>query len=128
MAILGNNILIYRNGTAIAGTVSNEIQSGAELIEISSPTSGEWKEYIAGRKEWSANVNFLVLQNEDSLNLLTVGTNYTLTFRNRGSSYTGVTGTAVLKTCKITATKGNLIQGSFQFVGVSQLYGAGGGS
>ena len=56
MAILGNNILIYRNGTAIAGTVSNEIQSGAELIEISSPTSGQWKEYIAGRKNWSINV------------------------------------------------------------------------
>lgn len=127
MAIKGNNIIIYRGNNAIAGTVSNEIQSGVDLIEISSPTSGQWKEYIAGRKSWSVNVNFLVLQNGDSLNLLSVGTNYTLTFRNRGSSYVGVTGTAMLKTCKITATKGNLVQGTFQFVGVSQLLGAGGG-
>ena len=121
MAILGNNILIYRNGTAIAGTVSNEIQSGAEVIEISSPTSGQWKEFIAGRKSWSVNVNFLVLAVSDPTYLLLVGESYTLTFRSRATSTGGVTGTAILKTCKITATKGNLVQGSFQFVGSSQL-------
>ena len=121
MAILGNNILIYRNGTAIAGTVSNEIQSGAEVIEISSPTSGQWKEFIAGRKSWSVNVSFLVLAVSDPTYLLLVGESYTLTFRSRATSTGGVTGTAILKTCKITATKGNLVQGSFQFVGSSQL-------
>ena len=121
MAVKGNNILIYRNGTAIAGTVSNEIQSGAEVIEISSPTSGQWKEFIAGRKSWSVNVNFLVLTVSDPTYLLLVGESYTLTFRSRATSTGGVTGTAILKTCKITATKGNLVQGSFQFVGSSQL-------
>ena len=121
MAVKGNNILIYRNGTAIAGTVSNEIQSGAEVIEISSPTSGQWKEFIAGRKSWSVNVNFLVLAVSDPTYLLLVGESYTLTFRSRATSTGGVTGTAILKTCKITATKGNLVQGSFQFVGSSQL-------
>lgn len=122
MAILGNNILIYRNGTAIAGTVSNEIQSGAELIEISSPTSGQWKEYIAGRKSWSINVSYLVLAYNGVRDLLNVGTTYTLKFRGRNSSdATGVQGTAILKSCKITATKGNLVQGSFTFQGTSSL-------
>ena len=122
MAILGNNILIYRNGTAIAGTVSNEIQSGAELIEISSPTSGQWKEYIAGRKNWSINVSYLVLAYNGVRDLLNVGTTYTLKFRGRNSSdATGVQGTAILKSCKITATKGNIVQGSFHFTGTGTL-------
>lgn len=122
MALLGNNILIYRSGTAIAGTISNEIQSEADLIEISSPTSGQWKEYIKGRKSWSINVSYLVLAYNGVRELLNVGTTYTLKFRGRNQSdSTGVTGTAILKTCKITATKGNLVQGSFQFVGTGAL-------
>ena len=122
MAIKGNNILIYSNGTAIAGTVSNEIQSGAELIEISSPTSGQWKEYIASRKSWSINVSHLLLADDGVRDLLNVGTSYTLKFRGRNSAdNTGVTGTAILKSCKITATKGNLVHGSFTFQGTSSL-------
>jgi hypothetical protein len=122
MALLGNNILIYRSGTAIAGTTSNEIQSEADLIEISSPTSGQWKEYIEGRKSWSINVSYLVLAYNGVRELLNVGTTYTLKFRGRNSSdSTGVQGTAILKSCKITATKGNLCQGSFQFVGTGAL-------
>lgn len=122
MALLGNNILIYRSGTAIAGTTSNEIQSESDLIEISSPTSGQWKEYIEGRKSWSINVSYLVLAYNGVRELLNVGTTYTLKFRGRNSSdSTGVQGTAILKSCKITATKGNLCQGSFQFVGTGAL-------
>lgn len=122
MAIKGNNILIYRNGVAIAGTVSNDIQCGAELIEISSPTSGQWAEYISGRKNWSINVSFLVLSDSSVRELLNVGSTYSLKFRGRNSAdNTGVTGSAILKNCKITATKGNLVQGSFQFTGNGEL-------
>lgn len=122
MAINGNNVLIYRNGTAIAGTITNEIQTGADLIEISSPTSGQWKEYIAGRKSWSVNVSYLILANNGVRNLLNVGNSYTLKIRGRNATdATGVVGTGILKSCKITATKGNLVQGSFTFQGTSSL-------
>lgn len=122
MAINGNNVLIYRNGTAIAGTISNEIQTGAELIEISSPTSGQWKEYITGRKSWSVNVSYLILANNGVRDLLNVGTSYTLKIRGRNATDdTGVVGTGILKSCKITATRGNLVQGSFTFQGTSSL-------
>lgn len=122
MAINGNNILIYRDGTAIAGTVSNEIQSGAELIEISSPTAGEWKQYITGRKSWSVNVSYLILANTGVRDLLNVGTSYTLKIRGRNATdATGVVGTAILKSCKITATRSSLVQGSFTFQGTSSL-------
>lgn len=122
MAINGNNILIYYNGTAISGTKSNEIQTDTELIEISSPSSGEWKSYITGRKNWSINVSFLVLAYDGVRNLLNVGNTFSIKFKGRDSSDSdGVSGSAILKNCKITAIKGNLVQGSFQFVGTGIL-------
>ena len=122
MAINGNNILVYLGGTAIAGMRSHDIEANCEMIEVSSPTTGAWRKYIAGRKEWNIIVNYLVLASSDVRDLLTIGTTYTLKVKGRNDSdgY-GVTGTAILKTCKITATRGNLVQGSFQFVGISAL-------
>ena len=121
MAILGNNILITKDGTVIGSTRSNEIQSEAELIQISSPITGEFKEYITGLKSWSVNVSYLIGTNGRLTDLLAVGNTYTLVLKPRGSSAIAVSGTAILKTCKITATKGNLCQGSFQFVGTGPL-------
>lgn len=122
MAKVGNNVLIYQDGKVIAGTKSNDAQSDADLIEKSSPNSGAWREYVAGRNSWTMNTNYLVLADNGVRDLLKVGTEYTLTFKERGRADTdGVTGKALLKTCKITATMGNLVQGTFQFVGNGEL-------
>ena len=121
----GNNILVCKetepnNYVLIAGTRSNEIQSGSELIEISSPTQGTWRSYLAGRKEWSLTVSYLVSNVSQLQDLLTVGCTYKLFITDRNN--TGhISGTAILKTCKHTYTVGNLCQGSFQFVGTSPL-------
>lgn len=128
MATNGNNIIIKLGGTAIAATKSNEITVESELLEISSPTIGQWRSYIAGRKEWSINTSFLVTSPSDVAsrlyvnNALTVGQTYTLTIcmnDNTGTVY--LTGSAILKTYKVTATRGNLMTGSFGFVGVGAL-------
>ena len=130
MAKNGNNIIVYSGGTAIAGTRSSEVQSGSELIEVSSPTQGTWRQYIAGSKEWSVTVGFLVLSdsalaisNKTGIqDLLQVGNTFTLKIKERNAADSdGVTGTAILKTCKITMTRGNLVQGSFQFTGNGEL-------
>jgi predicted secreted protein len=130
MAQNGNNIIVYSGGTAIAGTRSSEVQSGSELIEVSSPTQGAWRQYIAGRKEWNVTVGFLVLSdsalaisNKTGIqDLLQVGNTFTLKIKERTAADSdGVTGTAILKTCKITMTRGNLVQGSFQFTGNGEL-------
>ena len=122
MAINGNNILVFNGSTAIAGVKSNEIVCDCELIEISSPSTGAWRQYIAGRKEWSLTVGYLLLASPDVRALLTVGSSYTIKVKGRSDSDSnGVSGTAYLKTCKIDATRGNLVQGSFQFVGTSAL-------
>lgn len=122
MAINGNNLFIAQGSsstTPIAGTRSNEIQVDGELIEISSPTQGQWREYVAGRKEWNVGVSWLVLAYNDVTKLLGVGSAFTLTFRDRTNVY--LTGRAILTNCKITASRGALVQGSFQFKGISAL-------
>lgn len=119
----GNNILIYSDGAVIAGTRSNEVQVETESIEISSPTSGQWREYTTGRSGWSVNVNYLVAAGTDVAALLTTGTTYDIVIVTRsGSTVTQrLQGTAMLKTCRITATRGNLIQGTFSFLGHGEL-------
>jgi len=127
MAILGNNVFVcVGNGSAaeiIAGTRSNEIQTGAETIEISSPTSGQWREFIAGRKEWSITTGFLVMTTSDIQGLLNVGNSYHLQIVERqGTAVTIVAeGDAILVTCKVSGSVGNLLQGSFQFQGTGSL-------
>lgn len=123
MAINGNNIIITVGGNAIAGTKSNEIQSDMETIEISSATDSQWKAFVTGRKSWSFTTNFLVLANSDVRRLLTVGTKYTIVIGARGAQSTDqVTGSAILTSCKISATRGTLAQGSFSFQGTGALH------
>jgi len=122
MAVLGNNIIVFMNGQAIAGTKSDELQVDSETIEIASATDQEWVHLIAGRKSWSLTVGWLVLANTDVRKALLVGSSVTIKIKGRGESdSSGVTGSAILKTVKITATRGNLAQGSFAFVGNGPL-------
>lgn len=119
----GNTIIIRDSaGTLLAATKSNEWQTEAETIEVSSPTQGAWRSYIVGRKEWSVTTSFLVTAVNDIKKCLNIGESYTLNFCENITDYpVKFTGSAILKTCKITATKGNLLQGSFQFVGNGEL-------
>ncbi len=122
MAINGNNILILMDGHAKAGTRTNEIQSDCKIIEISSSTDKDWEAVIAGRKSWSFTVGFLLLENANVRRLLSVGSKYTIVIKGRDASEADwLTGEAIMKTCKIAATRGNLATGSFSFVGTGPL-------
>ena len=122
MAILGNNIIVYMGGTAIAGTKSDELKVDCETIKIASATNQDWEHIIAGRKSWSLNVSWLVLANTDVRKALQVGSSVTIKFKGRNATdANGLSGSAIIKTCKITAIRGNLAQGSFQFVGNGPL-------
>lgn len=127
MAVLGKNIYISVGvGTAstiIAGTKTNSIKVGAEMIEVSSPLSDKWKEYISGRNDWSFTTGFLVLQNSQVLDLLSVGTkvNIQVVGRDGSSTVALLIGEAWIKTFDINLTNGNLAQGSFAFQGTGPL-------
>lgn len=126
MAQNGNTILVYKGSTLIAGMKSNDVQVSADLIEISSPDTGVWRQYVTGRKETTITTGYLVTAATSALgvsggngvrDLLQVGSSFTLHFKLRGAADSaGVSGTFILKTAKITSQRGALVQGSFQFV------------
>lgn len=120
----GNNIIIGTMSgstfTPIAATKSNEMQTDCETIEISSPSVGDWRTYMAGRKSWSVQVSFLVTAASNIRQLLNVGTSYTIVMRDRNNT-SSVSGSAIMTTCKISATRGNLVTGSFVFKGTGAL-------
>lgn len=123
--VQGNNIIISRhNGSTwqpFAATKSNTFEVGAETIEISSPTTGEWKDYIAGRKSWSFTVNFLILNENHLLDSLGAPGTKLLVCIHDTSWNSSLQGYAIIKNCKVTGTRGNLAQGAFSFVGCSTL-------
>lgn len=124
MLLHGNDIFISIDGstTAYALTRSNEIQSEADKTEVSSPATEDWKEYLPGRKGWSFTVAWLLASGQDVLNLLKVGTTVTVKIMSRWDSTTVLLeGQAICTMCKGTFTRGNLAQGSFQFVGNGEL-------
>lgn len=119
-------VLLKESGTGviIAGTRSNEFQTDIDLQEVSSPNTGTWKEHLPQREEWNVSTNFLVTSDESLLSLLKTRKYVTLSLvcRSPGGTVTELlTGEAWVKSCKITATLGNLAQGSFQFVGNGPL-------
>ena len=120
MATNGNNVLIYVDGSLVAGTRSDEVQSGCETIEIANPSSGDWRQFIVGRKEWSISQSWLLPAASDLGRLLQVGTTVTIRILGRGAAK-GLTGQAIVKTCKVTNTRGNISNGSFQFHGTGAL-------
>ena len=103
----GKEIIILKNGQAIAATKSDEI--------------GAWTAAIAGRKSWAITVGFLVANISNvfsSINM--VGNTFELAIQqSSGSNY--MWGYAICTTFKVTATKGNLVQGSFAFQGTGPL-------
>ena len=125
----GNDILVYiwypeeQSGLwiQIGCTKSHEIQHECDMQEVSSPTTGDSKEFLPGRKGWQLNVNYLILASTQVRDILMVGQRFKLSFCPRNAQASGVSGFAYMKVCKITSTRGNLIQGTFSFLGDGEL-------
>lgn len=112
--------MIYRDDVLIAGTRANELQVGCETIEIASETTADWREYIAGRKDWQMSVSTLLSTTADLEDALTIGTVVRLVFRDREGT-DGVQGRAIVEQYKATANVGDIVKGSFQFKGTGAL-------
>lgn len=118
----GNDIIILVGDTAIAATKSDELQTDAELVEKSGPTTGQWRQFEVGKKQWGFTTGFLVTSAAiTATRLLQVGSSYTINVKQRDANSNVLTGTAICQQCKITATRGNLLEGSFSFVGTGEL-------
>lgn len=60
MILHGSNLIIKAGGMAIAAAKSCDISVQCEEIETSSPSTGEWRTAIIGRKSWTISTNQLV--------------------------------------------------------------------
>ena len=121
MAKNGKTILITTtSGTSPFAAVKGiEIRTEGSQLEKASPTSSKWREYLAGRCGWSFTCNYLATRMAD---LLQVNNSYTVVIYDSdapASNY--VTGTAILRICDIRANTGELVSGSFQFIGSGAL-------
>lgn len=122
MAINGNNIIISMSQTAFAVVheKSSKVETSCDMIEVASPSSGEWKKFVAGRKEWGFTTNYLVMAESDLTYLLKVSESYLISIHKRGSN-SALLGTAIMTKCEQTYTRGNLVQGVFTFKGITAL-------
>ena len=116
-------LVLSQGGTALASTAikSQDIQTEADVIEKASSSQQSWREYIAGRKGWSVTLSYLVLTSDKILDLLKVGQTFSVTMKETNDNTNKVTGNAILKAVKQTASVGNLAQGSWQLQGTGAL-------
>ena len=132
MILQGKNLIVKADGSVIAAAKSCTLNIECDLIKVSSPTDGQWEHIIAGMKSWSVSTTHLLkMEQVTDLPLhgylWRVGGEYTLRVELNGvvidriiaSEY--LTGSAICKSSQITATKGNLAQGSFKFQGNGPL-------
>lgn len=123
MAVIhGRKLIIKVNGTAIAGAKSCEVNVSGEDIEVSGATQGTWREFIAGREEWSVSCGHLIPAVGTPLrtHAQMVNTVVTLTIESDMDGDV-LTGQALVKQWKATGALGNLAQGAFTFKGTGPL-------
>lgn len=121
--IFGKDIIIYNNSTAIASSRSCTIDVEGGTLEVSSASDGEWTHRKVDRKSWQVTLSVLVATTQNFDHLLDVGTTYTLGIAGPSGVTSDPTlqGSAICTRCSITATKGNIAQGSFVFEGSGPL-------
>lgn len=113
-------ITTANGGVLVALAKSCEINVDCDEIEVSSSTSGKWKDFIAGRNEWSISVGYLLMAEGLAADKSKVGTVVNLKVID-GDYGTPLTGTALIKNWKVTANVSDLAKGSFLFRGKGPL-------
>lgn len=125
MIIEGGKIIIKVNGTAIAAAKSCEINVNCDEVERTSASQQSWREFLAGRKEWTVTCTHLVTSYSGApgsgvkKSIEMIGTAVTLTIELSVSD--SMTGSALVKTWRASAVKHSLAQGSFSFRGNGPL-------
>ena len=126
MILQGKNLIIVVNSSVIAAAKSCTLNVDCEKIKVSSPTDGQWEHVIAGMKSWSLSTSHLVKADRESDTpirdaVARVGQTYTIRVQVNGLTHDLLTGSAICHAFQVTATKGNLMQGSFKFTGSGPL-------
>ena len=119
--ILGKNMIIYEGNpaVAIAACRSCSIVNRADTYEVSSPNYGSDRTYKAERVSWEITVNTFVLAMKNYM--LRKGQTYFLTLKDSTNASDFMSGSAICTDVQIVAQKGNLVQGTLQFIGKDDI-------
>ena len=120
MAINGNDIIIKKDGVAIASCKSCKVHVGCDTIEISSPLQGTWREFLAGRSDWSIQCSYLITAASNLTDVLLVRGTYSIVLSDRNGTNT-LTGSAICTQAEGEYTRMNLAQGAYVFKGTGAL-------
>ena len=122
MVIHGKDIQIQNyNGSAIVAAARTcEVSIQADIIETATPSSGTFRTFIAGRKDWSVSVGYLVASEDGAGVLLNVGDTVHIRILYTAADV-WLHGYAIIQQCHVTANIGSLAQGSFVFKGSGPL-------
>lgn len=120
----GNDLIISADGAALAASKSCSIDMEVDTKEVALAGAGSSKSYIAGRASWSITTNHLVGDTgkvEDMLRRVGKVFELSVNMRSAPPDAESMRGMAICIQCKITATRGSLIQGSFTWKGTGPL-------
>lgn len=118
----GNDLIIMYGGVAIAAAKSCTVQTDCQTKEVGMSGTGAWERYISGRKRWEVSVSYLVGDETAIKDLIAkTGKTVELKWKMRDEETDTMGGKAIVTACKISGTRGNLVQGSFTFKGTGEL-------
>ena len=120
MKLIGNDIIIYKDGTAIALSKNGTITLDAELMPIADPSDGEVTAYVIKRLTWKITTTSMV---ETVKGIITeTGSIVNVKFGIRGDQgETRGGGSAIVTKTAVDGAVGNLATGRFEFVGTGRL-------
>ena len=127
--LIGNDVIVtvgtgantQGGGTVLALMKSCEIEEKCDTIEVVPTSNNLFRRFIPGRRTWEITSNHLVEQMNGANGMLRVGVGVVIQFRNRNNVRDAMYGNAICTECKIVATRGNLVTGSFRFQGTGPL-------
>ena len=117
----GNKIILTKDGVAVGALVSHDVQTEGELIEVAGASQGDFREFIPDRKTWVMTATCLVISSTIFANMLQAGNTFSMKSTDRQLE-NNVHGRARLEESRITAHRGNLVQGFFRFKGIDYLF------
>lgn len=108
---------------AVAYSKGCKLIVDGETLEISSPLSSTFRQFIAGRKSWKMSCDVMIMTAASIKTFAgMVNTSYTVRMGDTyGTPADGVSGTAICTKFDVTANTGSLVKGSFEFTGSGPL-------
>ena len=121
----GNRFILSMGGVVVAALVAHNVDTQAGSIEIAGKTQGQWREYIAGHRQWSINADWLMLSSDRMSSLLQNGQTFDISSYDRINNRNNVHGTARLESCHIRMEQGAIVRGQFLLRGNGYLFAQG---